>query len=269
MPNQGGNHRYFLTMSKKIFLSANWEYLAMFNYEVDPRVLEKHIPPGTEIDYYNSKALVSIVGFLFNKTKVLGVHWPFHTNFEEANLRYYIKRLDGEHWKRGVGFVSEIVPKPLVAGLANLLYNEHYSTAKMEHKIVETPGNLLVEYSWQKKKHHKNMIRVNAAPEMHPIQPGSEEEFIFEHYFGYNQLSPVKTMEYTVQHPRWQIYPVKDFFIDCDVEGLYGKEFVPYIRNVLPQSVFLARGSLVTVKMPLKIHHGPAREKGSAKKQVS
>lgn len=240
-------------MSKRIFLSAKWEYLAMFNYEVDPKVLEKHIPPGTEIDYFDGKALVSIVGFLFNKTKVLGIHWPFHVNFEEANLRYYIKRLDGTQWKRGVGFVSEIVPKPLVAGLANLFYNEHYSTARMEHRIDETPDNLLVEYSWQKRNQHRNVIRVNAKPALQEIQPGSEAEFIFEHYFGYNQLSATKTIEYAVNHPRWQIYPVKDFSIDCDIENLYGKEFVPYICNRQPHSVFLARGSAVKVNMPLKI----------------
>jgi uncharacterized protein len=132
-------------MRNGIFLSARWEYLAMFNYAVDPQILEKHLPPGTEIDYFDGKALVSIVGFLFNNTKVLGIRWPYHVNFEEANLRYYIKRFDAPRWKRGVGFVSEIVPKPLVAILANLFYNEHYSTAKMEHQINETPENLFVE----------------------------------------------------------------------------------------------------------------------------
>jgi uncharacterized protein len=240
-------------MSKGIFLSASWEYLAMFNYEVDPHILEKHVPPGTEIDYFDGKALVSIVGFLFNDTRVLGIRWPYHVNFEEANLRYYIKRFDGNQWKRGVGFVSEIVPKPLVASLANLFYNEHYSTAKMGHRVEETPENLFVEYNWKKRNQHQNVIRVNAKPELKDIEVGSEAEFIFEHYFGYNQLSPTKTIEYAVSHPRWQIYPVKNYSIDCDIEHLYGKEFVPYILNKPPQSVFLARGSSVTVKMPLKI----------------
>jgi uncharacterized protein len=240
-------------MSNRIFLSAKWEYLAMFNYTVDPAVLQRHVPPGTEIDYYDGKALVSIVGFLFNNTRVLGVRWPFHANFEEANLRYYIKRFDGKEWKRGVGFISEIVPRPLVATLANLLYNEHYSTAKMEHQIAEKPDNLLVEYRWQKRNQHRNVIRVNALPETEDIKIGSAAEFIFEHYFGYNQFTTTSTIEYAVQHPRWKIYPVTSSFIDCDIERLYGKEFVPYISNVEPHSVFLAKGSVVTVKMPVKI----------------
>ena len=132
-------------MSKRTFLSAQWEYLAMFNYEIDPNILEKHIPSGTEIDFFNGKAIVSIVGFLFNNTKVMGIKWPGHVNFEEANLRYYIKRFDGEQWKRGVGFVSEIVPKPLVTIMANLLYNEHYSTACMNHRITKTENELELE----------------------------------------------------------------------------------------------------------------------------
>jgi uncharacterized protein len=240
-------------MSNATFLSARWEYLAMFNYTVDPQVIEKHLPPGTAIDYFNGKALVSIVGFLFNNTKVMGIRWPFHVNFEEANLRYYIKRFDGTDWKRGVGFVSEIVPKPLVSSLANLFYNEHYSTAKMEHLVIEKPGNLFVSYSWQKRNQNRNEIWVNALPQLQDIEVGSEEEFIFEHYYGYNQLSATSTIEYAVAHPRWKIFPVTSFSIDCDIEQLYGKEFVPYILNRQPHSVFLARGSDVTVKMPLKI----------------
>jgi uncharacterized protein YqjF (DUF2071 family) len=240
-------------MNDGLFLSAQWEYLAMFNYEVDPLVLEKHVPPGTEIDYFNGKALVSIVGFLFNDTKVLGIRWPFHVNFEEANLRYYVKRFDGTQWKRGVGFVSEIVPKPLVAALANLFYNEHYSAAKMGHQVIENADNLFVEYSWKKRKQLRNVIRVNATPVLHDIGKGSEAEFIFEHYFGYNQLDSTTTIEYAVKHHRWKVYPVTSYSIECDIEKLYGKEFVPFIVNRQPHSVFLARGSSVTVKMPLKI----------------
>ena len=240
-------------MSNRLFLSARWEYLAMFNYVVDPQIVQKHVPPGTEIDYFDGKALVSIVGFLFNDTKVLGIRWPFHVNFEEANLRYYIRRHDGTQWRRGVGFVSEIVPKPLVASMANLLYNEHYSTAKMSHQIIENTDNLFVEYSWKKRNQHMNVIRVNAKPELQDIKEGSEAEFIFEHYFGYNQFTPTSTIEYSVAHPRWKVYPVTSFSIDCDIERLYGSDFVPYIANKQPHSVFLAKGSSVTVKMPQRI----------------
>lgn len=248
-------------MSTRIFLSAHWEYLAMFNYEVDPQLLQNHLPPYTEIDFFNGKALVSVVGFMFNNTKVLGCKWPGHVNFEEVNLRYYIKHFDGKQWKRGVGFISEIVPKPLVAGMANLLYNEHYSSATMDHSIEEVNDLVSVKYRWKKRNQQWSAMKVQATSALSDIQPGSEEEFILEHYYGYNELNQHTTIEYAIQHPRWKIYPVTHYELDCNVAVLYGKEFVPFIQNVKPISVFLGKGSMVTVKMPVRINTKTKPEK--------
>jgi hypothetical protein len=33
------------------FLTANWRYLAVLNYVVDPRLLAPFVPVGTEIDF--------------------------------------------------------------------------------------------------------------------------------------------------------------------------------------------------------------------------
>ena len=240
-------------MASNIFLSARWEYLAMFNYEVDAAILKPHLPPYTEIDFYNGKAIVSVVGFLFNNTKVMGIKWPGFINFEEVNLRYYIKYFDGKEWRRGVGFISEIVPQFLVAGMANLFYNEHYSTAKMHHTIREVNEQLEVEYSWKKKSQQCNSMWIKADTVLQDIQPGSEEAFIFEHYYGYNKLNSKTAIEYSLEHPRWQVYPVKEYKLNCDVEKLYGAAFVPFIENIQPVSVFLAKGSDVKVKMPKKL----------------
>lgn len=240
-------------MTKSIFLSATWKYLAMLNYEVDPAVLKPYLPPYTSIDLFEGKALVSVVGFLFNNTKVAGIKWPAHTNFEEVNLRFYIKHFDGNQWKRGVAFVSEIVPKPIIAGIANLLYNEHYSTAKMFHNIRPVHNELHVDYNWKKKNKKWNAIEIKAGTRLYDIVPQSEEEFIFEHYFGYNQLNENTTIEYAVEHPRWQLYQVNDFSLTCDIEDLYGAAFVSFIKNVQPHSVFLAHGSDIIVRKPVKI----------------
>jgi hypothetical protein len=240
-------------MSSKIFLSARWEYLAMFNYEVDDAILKPHLPPYTEIDFYNGKAIVSVVGFLFNNTKVMGIQWPGFINFEEVNLRYYIKYFDGNKWRRGVGFISEIVPQYLVAATANIFYNEHYSTAKMNHTIREVNEQIEVEYSWKKKSQQWNSMWIKAGTVLQDIAPGSAEEFIFEHYYGYNKLNSKTAIEYSLHHPRWQVYPVKDYNLNCDVEKNYGVDFVPFIENVKPASVFLAKGSDVNVKTPSRI----------------
>ena len=241
-------------MSSKIFLSATWEYLAMYNYEVDPEILKPHLPPFTEIDYYEGKAIVSVVGFLFNNTKVMGVKWPGFVNFEEVNLRYYIKYFDGTEWKRGVGFISEIVPSMVISTMANKLYNEHYSVAKMSHGLKIENDIITLNYDWQKKNETFNTMTITASNKLEDIQPNGEAEFIFEHYFGYNKLNEKTTIEYSLAHPRWQIYPVLDFALDCNVEQLYGADFTPFIKDVKPLSVLLAKGSEVSVKMPKKLY---------------
>ena len=240
-------------MSSRVFLAAKWEYLAMFNYEVDPEVLKPHLPPFTEIDYFNGKALVSVVGFLFNETKVLGIKWPGLTNFEEVNLRFYVKHFDGKQWKRGVAFISEIVPKSLIAVVANTIYNEHYSVAKMKHSIVQTSEAIDISYEWKRRTEKWNSLSVSASPHLIDIKPASEEEFIFEHYFGYNRLNNTTTIEYSVEHPRWQVYSVTDSNLDADIETLYGKAFVPFITDKLLHSAFLAKGSEVRVKTLKKL----------------
>jgi uncharacterized protein len=240
-------------MAAATFLSARWEYLAMFNYEVDASALEPHLPPHTQLDLWNGKAIISVVGFLFNNTKVLGIKWPGFVNFEEVNLRYYIKHFDGKEWKRGVGFISEIVPGPLVATIANTLYNEHYSTAEMNSDIHITNKELNVTYNWKKKNQPWNSMKVKAGTTPQQIQPGSCEEYIFEHYYGYNKLTDTTTIEYTLEHPVWQVYPVIDYELKCDAENLYGTTFAPFINKMKAQSVFLAKGSDVKVKLPKKI----------------
>jgi uncharacterized protein len=240
-------------LKQKIFLSATWEYLAMMNYEVDPEILQPYLPPYTVLDLFEGKALVSVVGFLFNNTKVMGVKWPCHTSFDEVNLRYYVKYFDGKQWKRGVAFISEIVAKSIIATTANRMYNEHYSTAEMSHNIHITDDKLLVEYNWKRKRQSWNSIKIEAAADLQDILPDSEAEFILEHYYGYNGFNKNTTIEYAVEHPRWQIYPVTGYSLKCDVMKLYGTSFVPFIQHVKPHSVFLAKGSEIIVRRPVKI----------------
>jgi uncharacterized protein YqjF (DUF2071 family) len=243
-------------MNKKkqsIFLSASWENLIMINYEVNPEILKKYLPIHTELDLYKGKAIVSIVGFMFKNTKVFGLKWPFHTNFEEVNLRFYIKHFDGEKWNRGVAFISEIVPKPAISIIANALYNEHYSTAKMKNLLIENDENLEIEYHWKRGTNAWNYMKVVANKKLNKIPENSEEEFIFEHYKGYNQLDDKTTIEYCLEHPSWMTYKVEKFELNCNVQNLYGKEFVPFINPSHLSSVFLAKGSDVIVRKPTYI----------------
>ncbi|WP_294286462.1 DUF2071 domain-containing protein [uncultured Chryseobacterium sp.] len=93
------------------FLKAEWRKLAIINYEINPGILLSYLPAGTELDFYQGKCYISLVGFMFLNTRFLGIPIPFHRNFEEVNLRFYVKKKEGNQWKRGVVFVKEIVPK--------------------------------------------------------------------------------------------------------------------------------------------------------------
>jgi len=234
--------------TKAVFLTAKWEYLVMLNYEVPPAILAPYLPKGTQLDLYNGKALVSLVGFLFKDTKVFGLQWPYHTNFEEVNLRFYVKRNEGNKWKRGVAFVSEIVPKHIIAWMANALYNEHYSRMPMKHQAHIENDFLQLNYEWQNNKQW-NSLKVKALNRPIPIAKDSAEEFIFEHYWGYNQLNKNTLIEYGVEHPCWDVYPVSNFELNADIAGLYGNEFLPYLTKE-PHSIMLAKGSAVTIRKP-------------------
>ena len=232
-------------MNKRKFLIGEWRKLVMANYEIDPAILHKYVPAGTELDSWNNKHYVSLVGFMFMKTKVLGIRVPFHTNFPEVNLRFYVRYKDGSEWKRGVVFISEIVPKPALSFVANTIYNEHYRTLPMKHEWKQEENNLFVSYQW-KKNGKWNKLEVNSQVEAIPLQPGTKEEFITQHFWGYTSGNNKKTAEYHVDHPRWEIYPVNDFVIDCDFEGLYGSDFAMFNKQQ-PASIFLAEGSAISV----------------------
>ena len=234
------------------FLKAQWNNLVMVNYEVDPEILTPYLPVATELDTWQGKTLVSMVGFMFRDTRVLGVKWPWHINFEEVNLRFYVKHFDGSEWKRGAVFISEIVPSKAIAFIANNLYKEHYRALPMRHSIsVDSENCTKFLYEWNLRGRW-NKLGATVSNDLKPIKAGSPEEFIFEHYWGYNTLSSVKTMEYQVEHISWNVGSVKEFVFDADVTALYGEKIAPYLQ-VEPYSVFFADGSDISVRMGRKI----------------
>lgn len=229
-----------------IFLEAQWRKLAIANYAVDPLILESFLPNNTELDYWNGTCYVSLVGFMFLDTRLKGIRIPFHVNFEEVNLRFYVRRYR-EEWKRGVVFIREIVSKPALTFVANTLYRENYRTMPMRHSWTYVTDSQCVEYQW--KKHRWNSFSVTTEKEPMPIVEGSEEEFITEHYWGYTRINAQRSSEYGVEHPRWQVYPFKGYSIDVDFGSVYGKEF-EFLKHAVPKSVFLAEGS------EIKVMHG-------------
>ena len=230
---------------QKMFLSAEWRNLLMANYAIDPRVLHKYLPCHTELDEFNGVHYVSLVGFLFANTRVKGIAFPFHTNFEEVNLRFYVRYKENNQWKRGVVFIKELVPKRMITFVANTLYGEKYATHPMRHEWDASGDDLKIAYYWKTRKEW-NYIKAVAEKEPASLVKGSEEEFITEHYWGYTFINNTCTGVYEVVHPSWDIHDVKSYDIHCNAAALYGKEFEPALQQA-PVSVFLAAGSPIQV----------------------
>jgi len=230
---------------RETFLSAHWEDLIMANYEVNPEVLNPYLPHGVELDFHDDKTFVSLVGFMFKKTSLFNIPIPFLGTFEEINLRFYVKRVEGNTIKRGVVFINETVPYKAVAWLANKLYKEHYIAIPTKNTIIVTSTTKNVGYQWKVNKKW-NELSVKAAKEKEPMLPNSIEEFIFEHYYGYTKINQQVSQEYKVNHPRWEVNRVLDFSINCDFSAMYGEDF-SFLNTQEPHSVILAEGSPVTV----------------------
>lgn len=228
------------------FLRAEWRKLGMANYVVSPDLLRADVPAGTELDIWDGKCYVSLVGFMFKHTRLLGVRVPWHVHFEEVNLRFYVRRKEGGVWKRGVVFVKEIVPKAAISWVANTLYGEHYETRRMRHQWVHTSAALRVSYEWRVGGAWQSFGLV-AKPDPVEIAPDSEAEFITEHYWGYNRVSSKQTTEYQVTHPRWLQYPVVSHQVMAEFGRNYGARFA-FLNQQQPDSVLLAEGSPITVE---------------------
>jgi uncharacterized protein YqjF (DUF2071 family) len=230
------------------FLTAEWRYLVMLNFRIDPRVIAPFVPGGTELDVWRGDTWISLVGFRFLNTRLLGLPVPMHRDFPEVNLRFYVRPLGAD--RRAVVFLKEIVPRRAIAAVARAVYNEPYVTRPMRAEapvtVDEAPGR--VTYEWRLRGRW-NRFGVTAAGPPAPIRDGSDEAFIADHDWGYTRQRDGSTIEYRVEHPRWRGWPVRDVVFDVDLAGEYGAPFATAMQGA-PASAFLAEGSEVRVGRP-------------------
>jgi uncharacterized protein YqjF (DUF2071 family) len=251
---------------RRPLLSAEWRNLVLLNYEIDAEILQPYVPAGTELDFHSDKTYVSIVGFQFLNTRLYGFRIPGHVNFEEVNLRFYVRRRAQEGWRRGVVFIRELAPRRAVALTARWLYNENYLCVPMGHRVVRACGSSgplplegrdgegveactrvpqRVEYRWRFHRHWRH-VAVEPSGDAQLPDPGSHEEFIIEHYLGYSALPRRRAKEYLVAHRPWRISPAQSAELNCDIAALYGPHFAPYLEAD-PTSAFWADGSPIRV----------------------
>jgi uncharacterized protein len=237
-----------MSQSRRVFLSAEWQDLVMLNYEVEPTLLRRYIPSGTALDSFKERTYVSLVAFRFSRTKLLGrFRVPFHVNFEEVNLRFYVRRREGTEDRRGVVFIAEAVPRRAVAIVARLIYGENYTHLPMRHRVKPQSASKTVEYQWQIDKQWCRLSAQTVGLPTH-TQEGSLEQFITEHYWGYSSQRGGHggCIEYHVSHPSWQVWATTNAEFDGDASALYGHELGTTIQR-RPDCAFVADGSPVIV----------------------
>jgi uncharacterized protein YqjF (DUF2071 family) len=235
------------------FLTARWEDLILLNYACPADLLTPLVPRGAVLDLWKGEALISLVGFLFKDTRVLGLPIPFHVNFEEVNLRFYVRRITpaGE-LRRAVVFVRELVPRVGIASVARWLYNEPYLAVPMSHQsALDDQNGGSASYSWQYRGAPFVMTAEATGPACPPL-PGSEAEFITEHYWGYTRQRDNGTLEYQVEHPTWSVWEATRASVSGPLSSLYGAAFADVLAGP-PRSAFVAVGSAVSVHRGVRL----------------
>lgn len=241
-------------MRPSAFLTAEWKSLVVYTVPVDRAVLEPHVPIGTELDLWQGEALVSVVGFCFLNTRLLGWAIPFHRHFTEVNLRFYVRRQVEGGWRRGVVFLREIVPLPAVSWVANGIYHENYVTRRMRHEVVlpnEAASCGRAHYAWREGDAWLELsATVSGRPQ--PLVAGSDAEFVLEHYWGYSRRNQQATYEYGVEHPPWRVWSTETCTFTGDASRLYGPAIAEALRGT-PHSTVVADGSAVVVRAGTKL----------------
>lgn len=224
-------------------LSCAWRNLILVNYRIDTEVLTPYLPRHTSLDLYQGECLISIVGFLFLDVHTLGIPWPFHQKFEEFNLRFYVVHKKKDKFRRGVVFLKEFVPNRGITLIANTFAREKYRKFPMRHLIHSGKDSFSASYSF-KVKGHWNMLSAKAEALERKINPGSLEDFIAEHYYGYNKWYGNRTLEIQLKRPAWKYQKLFSFDVDCQFEDYYSAEFLPYL-SAEPHSAQVIAGSSV------------------------
>lgn len=237
-----------MSASTSVFLRAEWRHLAMLSFEIDPQILEPFVPPPLELDFWQGKTYLSLVGFMFESSRLFGIRIPFHQSFPEVNLRFYVLRRTAGGQRRGVVFLREIAARRCVGLIARRFYHESYLTLPVRHEIeiaTQSGEPSRFDYSWRFKRRW-NKLRIGTAGE--PIQParGSLDEFIVDHDWAYTRERNGRCREYFVERPPWPVRRAINFKLDCDAPALYGPALGAALESPAA-SAFVAEGSSVAV----------------------
>lgn len=226
----------------RTFLKAEWRDLVLLSFETHPATLEPFLPRGVELDDWRGRVFLSLIGFRFLESRLLGIPVPFHGNFPEVNVRFYVRRQTPEGVRRGVVFLREMAPKAAVATLARRLYGENYVRVSMTQAVEPSRS---AKYSWKSAGKQNWIAARTASPPALPAHD-SLETFIVDHHWGYTRTRDGGCIEYEVERPPWRVYPVESFEMRVDSD-------MPLAIPAATDSVIFAEGSEVAVSYGRRI----------------
>lgn len=229
------------------FLTARMSRLLLLSYEIDPALLLPHLPAGTEVDFHARRAFVTLLGLHLGNPALYGLPLPFFRGYAQVNLRFYVRRrLAPNHWRRGVAFIRQIVPHRPVAWTAQWLFHEPVVRLDTE-EISRSQGRdaVLSEYGWRCAGQRHCLRALYPAQPVLP-EPGSEEEFLLERYWGYSRRKNGGCLEYRFLHPPWRFAKAVEAEVSAGVGDFFGPPFAE-LFNGPPDSSFAADGSQVTL----------------------
>lgn len=223
----------------KPFLTANWTNLINLTWAVPPGLLLPYLPQGTELDLIDGNAFVSLVPFDFTDTRFKGIRLPYHVDFPEINLRFYVKHGN----TRGVVFIKELIPRFFVKAIANTFYNEHYETVKLRSAVENKDDTITVRHDLVKDG-RDYFVEVSAWNKSALPAPGSMDYYFEERFYGYCAGRNNRALVFHVEHPSWELYPVKGFRTNFNFAHIFGKEWW-VLNDQAPVCAMLVRGSAV------------------------
>lgn len=213
---------------------------------MDPDILKKHTPEGTQLELFNGNCFVSLVAFRYSETRLMKVRVPFHSTFEEINLRFYVKReVAPNQWRSEVAFTKLFFPKRTLTFVAKQIYKENYETLKMKHQWSEDDIHMQTDYSLEKDGWHR--LHITSKKLLTKIEPDSPEHFFSKHYWGTSKIDEKTSTIYRIEHPEWRLHETLECNISFDFGKIFGSEF-KQLSDLKPDSVHLFDGSEVIVK---------------------
>lgn len=220
----------------KPFLTARWLNLVNLTYRVPAAMVEPYVPRGVTLDVDKGDSFVSFVVFEFRDTRVKGLSVPFHRDFPEANLRFYVRHGD----RRGVVFIREYVPKAAIAWTARWIYNEPYRTTAMACVHKPAPGEGI--------RYRVGPVELDVTTEPIESVPSetTREHYFKEHHWGFGRRRNGETLVYRVDHPVWATRAITGLRRNGSFGSLYGEAWKG-LDGLEPECKIFAVGSAIEV----------------------